>query len=80
VEDAGDEDVLGGRPVEDNVPALFHAAQAGPNVIAGATQQREIGEALATGFKLREIANRLLFAPAIQGICADVQQVCLGAT
>ena len=73
VEDAGDEDELGGRSVEDNVPSLFHAAQTGPDVIAGAAQQGLIRESLTTGFDLREIANCLFFAPAIQGISADVQ-------
>ena len=67
-------------PEKDDMPAVFYAAQAGANVIAGATRQRVVGQSLAAGFQIVEITHGLVFAPRAQGVGTDIRQVCFGKT
>ena len=57
VQDARYQDPFGFNPVEQNMPPVFHAAQAGPHVIAGAAQFRVVGKLLATGFEIVDVTN-----------------------
>jgi len=78
VKNANDECELGCWSVEDDVATHFHAMQIRPDVVASAAQQRLIDKSLASGFHLREISRRLLFAPAILSVNANPVQVRLG--
>ena len=60
---------------EYDVLALFHAAQAGANVVARAAGRWIVGQPLATGFKLVNVADGLRRAPGTQRISADAHQV-----
>lgn len=66
-------------PVEHHVLALFHAAQSGPYLIAGTSKRRVVSQTLTTRFELVEIEAGLCRAPLLQRVCADGQQVSLGA-
>jgi hypothetical protein len=63
---------------EHDMLALFHAAQAEANVVAGAARRWVVGQPLATGFKLVNVADGLRRAPSAQRILADAQQVGFG--
>jgi len=65
-------------PIKHDMTAMFHAAQAGPNMIAPAAQSRVFRKLLATAFQPVDIANGLVFAPCIQGVSADTHKVGLG--
>jgi hypothetical protein len=56
MQDAGNENASRFAPKEHDMLALFHAAQAGANVIAGAARCRIVGQSTATRFKLGDIA------------------------
>jgi hypothetical protein len=63
VEDARYQNTLGFNPVKHNMASVFHAAQAMPDVIAGAAYLRLIHELPATCFKGINIADGLILAP-----------------
>ena len=75
MEDARYQDGPGFNPIKHLMAPVFPAAQAGPDMIAGAAQLRVIRELLATRFKASEIADGLIVAPCMQGVGADVRQV-----
>jgi len=62
-------------PEKHDVLALFHAAQAGANVVAGAARRRVVSQLPATRFKVVETTKGLVFAPCTQGVDGDVHQV-----
>jgi hypothetical protein len=72
------QDSPGFNPVENNMSPVFHATQAGPDLIASAAQLWIIRELLAARFKSVDIAGRLILSPFIQRVSADVHQVHLG--
>lgn len=74
----GNENALGIAPEKHGVPALFHAAQARPDAVAGTAGGRVVGEPLATCFEVVERADRLLRAPLPQSPGANAQQIGLG--
>src|SRR5271154_1213315 len=78
MQDARYQDSPGFTPVENNMSPVFHATQAGPDLITGAAQLWIIPELLAARFKSLDIADRLIFSPFIQRVSADVHQVRLG--
>jgi hypothetical protein len=78
MQDAGNENASRLTPEKHDVPALFHAAQARANAIAGATRGRVVGQPLATRFKVVDITQGLVFAPRTQGVGADIHQVGIG--
>jgi hypothetical protein len=78
MQDARYQDAPRFDPIKHHMQAMFHAAQAGPNVIAEAAQLRVVRKALATGFKAIEVADGLVFAPCVKSVGADVHEVGLG--
>jgi hypothetical protein len=78
MEDARYQDAVGSNPVEQNVPSMLHAVQAGPHVIAGAAQLRVICEPLATYFKIVNVTDGLILSPGSLCIGGDIHQVGLG--
>ena len=64
--------------VKHNVLTVFHATQAGLNVIAGTARSWVVGQYLATAFKIVEITDGLAFAPCTQSVGADIHEVGLG--
>jgi hypothetical protein len=56
-----------------DVLALFHAAQAEANVVAGTARRRVVGQPLTTRFKLVNVADGPRRAPRAQRILADAQ-------
>lgn len=64
-------------PVEQNMPPVLHAPQAGPNLIAGAAQFWILSKLLTACFKGADIMDGLIFTPCIEGVIPDVHQVCL---
>src|SRR5271165_170310 len=78
VEYARYQDPLGFNPVEQNMPPVFHAAQAGPHMIAGTTQLGVVGKLSATGFQIVDVTDGLVLPPGVQCAGGDVQQVGLG--
>jgi hypothetical protein len=75
-----DENAAGLLTVEHNVSAALHTAQAGPNMVTGATQSGISGQTSATILKLSDITVGLGFTPRPNSIIADAQQVCFGKT
>ena len=66
------------HPVKHDMPTVFHSAQAGPDMIAGAAQHGVVRELLATPFKVVDISDGLVFAPGGQGVGAYVNKVSFG--
>jgi hypothetical protein len=79
MEDTGNEHAASVFPVEHNMTTVFQAAQTGPDVITEAAQVRIAGELLATGFQIVYVPNRLVLAPALEGITGNFHQVGFGA-
>src|SRR5271157_1696220 len=65
VEYARYQDPLGFNPVEQNMPPVFHAAQAGPHMIAGTTQLGVVGKLSATGFQIVDVTDGLVLPPGV---------------
>ena len=68
---------LGGFEIEDDVAALFHPAQACPNMVTGATKFRVSRQHLPAIFDVRHIAVGLLLAPPLLRIFGDEEKVTL---
>ena len=64
--------------VEDNVPAMLHAAQARANMFTSPPEFRISGELPATRFQIVDVTDGLVRAPTAEGIGADLQQVGFG--
>ncbi len=64
MEDARYQDPLGFNPVEQNMPPVFHAAQAGPYVIASAAQPGVVRKLPATRFKIVNVMDGLILSPS----------------
>jgi hypothetical protein len=79
MEDAGKQNSAGLLAVEQDMPAVLKAAQAGTNVLAKAAQGRIAGQHLATILQFVEVVCGLGLAPSAEGKFADAQQVGLGA-
>jgi len=73
VEDARDQNALGIGPVEDDMPPVLHAAQAGTNIIADSTSLSVVGKHLATRSQIGNVADRLIYAPGFEGMRADAE-------
>lgn len=80
MQDARDQNALGIGPVEDDMPSVLHAAQAGTNVVANPARLWVVGKRLATGLKIGNVADRLFYAPGFEGVSADAEQVGFSAT
>src|SRR5208337_3680413 len=78
MEDARYQDPLAFNPVEENMPPVFHAAQARPDVIAGATHLGVVCKLAATGFEIVNVTDGLILSPSSQRVSGDVQKVSLG--
>ena len=76
----GNQNASGIAPEKHDVSAMFHAAQAGPDAIAGTAGVRVIGEPPATCFQFIKVADGLSCAPLAQSPGADAHQVGLGKT
>lgn len=57
------------------MPPVFHAAQAGPHMIASATHLRVGRKLSTTGFKIVDITDGLTLSPGAQCVGGDVEQV-----
>ena len=75
MEDTGHQNALWLAPKKHHMTALFHPAQTGSDMIAGAARCRVVGESLATGFQVADIADGLAMTPSTQGVIGDVRQV-----
>ena len=64
VQDTGNENASGLTSEKHDVLAVLHAAQARANLVAGAARRWVVGQPLATGFKLVEVADGLRRAPS----------------
>jgi hypothetical protein len=62
-------------PVEHDMLAMLHAAQAGADIITSSAQIRIASELLATYFQIVNIADSLVFTPSIQSVTGDIYQV-----
>ncbi len=80
VEDAGYENPSAVLPVEDNMPAALHSAQAGSDILKASTKCRIVGQHLATHFKIVDVTGGLVFAPGTKGMSADARQLGFGTT
>ena len=54
VEDSRNQNVRTELAIKNDVASVFHPAQAGANLVAGAPECRIVGEVLATGFQIVE--------------------------
>jgi hypothetical protein len=63
VQDARDPNALAIGSVEDDMPSVLHASQAGTNVVANSARLRVVGERLATTLEIGNVADRLVYAP-----------------
>ncbi|HEV8412456.1 MAG TPA: hypothetical protein VGQ49_02595 [Bryobacteraceae bacterium] len=80
MQDAIDQNALGTGPVEDDMPAVLHAAQAATNIIADSTCLRVVGKHLATRSEIDNVAYCLISAPGFEAMSADAEQVGFSAT
>jgi hypothetical protein len=71
VQDAGNENASRLTSEKHDVLALLHAAQAEANMVAGAARRRVVGQPLATGFKLVNVADGLRRTPSARRILTD---------
>ena len=78
VQNAGHENASRLVSKEYDVLAVFHAAQAGTNVVARTASGWIVGQQLATGFTLVKVADGLRRAPGTKRIHADAHQVGFG--
>jgi hypothetical protein len=79
VQDAADQNVLTLNAVKNNMPATLHTMQTGANMITRSAQFRIVGEHPATRRDIVKVAYGLNFAPSLQGIRTDAQEVGFGA-
>src|SRR5258708_6367909 len=80
MQDARDQNAPGLLPVEYDVLALLHTTQARPNMITRPTQLWIVGKRLATSLKVADVTDNLCFAPSVECINANAQQVSFGPT
>jgi hypothetical protein len=80
VQDARNEDAVLFPPVKEDVPPFFKAMQIGPNPHATPTEARIGSQQLRAFLQAVKIAPRLSRTPVLQRVCANAQQVSLGAT
>jgi hypothetical protein len=52
MQDAGDKNPAGILPVKHNMPAAFHAPEAGANIVTGAAAVGMIGQSLGAQFQI----------------------------
>ena len=71
MEDARNQDSAGLLAIEQDMPAVFKAAQSGTNMLAKAAESRLARQHLATILKFAEVAGGLGLAPFAEGIFAD---------
>ena len=79
MEDAGYKDAPDLDSIEDDMPAVLHPSQAGANAVACAAEFRIFGYVRATCLKAVDITKSLIFAPFVQCVVADFDQVGLRA-
>lgn len=79
MQDSRDHNALPVLSIEDDMPAAFHAVQAGSNVTTRAAGCWVFGEHPATGFKIVKVTDGLILTPGFERIASDIQQVALGA-
>ena len=75
MQDTRNHHAFGVLTVKDNVPAALHAAQAGTDIFAGATQKRMIGEHPATHLQITEVSGSLILTPPPNRVRDDLKQV-----
>jgi hypothetical protein len=78
VQDSGNENSVLVTPEKHDVLALFHTAQAGTYIVAGAAGRRSVSKPPAACLKRVNVTDRLGFAPTAKGIRTYAQQVCFG--
>jgi len=78
MQDAGNQHADCILPIEDNMPAVLHAAQAGADIITRPAQVGISGELLATRFQIVDVAGGLVCTPAIHGVAGDLNQIGFG--
>jgi hypothetical protein len=78
VQDAGDQNATGFPAIGYDVAALFHAPEAGANLIAGTTEQRSFGKASAARLDLTELEVGLHCSPGAERVLADASSIDLG--
>ena len=61
--------------VEDHMAAAFHAAKARLYMIAGASKLRIDGEFFKQVHKIVQITAGLVFAPSLQSVGPDIEQI-----
>lgn len=66
-------------PVENDVPAVFHATQAGSKVVTESSRRRIIGADSTTSLNVVEVSDSLRFAPGAKRVRRNAQQVRFGA-
>jgi hypothetical protein len=75
VQDTGYENAFRDVPEKYDVPPALHAAEAGPNLIAGTAETGIPREPPAACFQIIHVPNELILAPYAHGISADAQQI-----
>jgi hypothetical protein len=80
MKDAGNQNTIGVLSVKDNVLAALHSPKAGTNIVTRSAQSGIIGKHLATGLKIVEVSDSLVFAPGAKRISSDAEQVGFGMT
>lgn len=75
MKNAGNKNTSRFGPEEHKLLTLFHAAQAGANMVARSAQRRAVGQLLATRLQVVEITDSLVNAPCPQGEHPDIRKV-----
>jgi hypothetical protein len=68
MEDAGNQNAIGDLTVKHDMPAVFHAPEAGAYIAAGAPQHGIGGEFLAAGTQAGKVTDGLVFSPSAKGV------------
>ena len=80
MQDTRNQNAISLQSVKHNIPAALHATQTRANLVTRPPQCRVIGEHLAAGLKVVNIANGLSFAPGAERIVRCAQQIGFGTT
>src|SRR5258708_23341721 len=80
MQDARNENASRLFPVKHDVLVMLHAPEAVTDIVTASAYPWIFRKHLATSFKLVHVTSGLYFAPCVQGVIANTQQVRLSAT
>jgi hypothetical protein len=78
VQDARNQNASGVLSVKHDMLAALHPTEAGTNIVTRSAQRGIIGKQLATGLKIINVTDGLVFAPRVKRISADAEQIGFG--